>query len=212
MKKLVIFMSLVVVAMIRLFAIEPKNAADGKPQSTETQSSAPRSVIGSFSSRKVTSDYAQVKKANDEMAAQVQAAQNELASMYADYVEAEKKLEELVGKSNNPVLNEEAKKKIEAEIQAQRAKCEQKKVAINAHQAEAQDRLMQSKINKESQITYAVQKVIEILAEEGGYDVVFDADNPAIPYIRKDNDMTEKVVEKLNAMEQKPATGQKPAS
>ncbi|MDR1366929.1 MAG: OmpH family outer membrane protein [Puniceicoccales bacterium] len=193
------FMSLVVVAMARLPAVDLKNAVDVK-----TQSDVAKSGIKSVSSRQITDDYDQVKKTNEELAAVLKAVQSELTSMLVDYKETEKILEKTIEKISNPVLNEDGKKKLEADAQVLKVQLEQKGMALNDYKINSQNRILEMKQEKEAKIVDTIKRTIETVAEVEGYAVVVDADNPAILFCKKSCDITDKVLEKLNAAKPKP--------
>jgi Skp family chaperone for outer membrane proteins len=217
MKKLVMSMSLMVAVGARLQAADSKNVVDTKAKTTAP---APQQkidvslqkLIGFISSQKLIGDYWKVKELNEKLTADVNAAQKELLSMASELGKAAKEQQELNEKSNNPALNEEAKKKLKAEAESKFLALKQKENAINDFKTNSERRIMEMKQTEGDKITDIIKKTIEAVARAEEYTLIVDKDNPAILFSDGSSEITDKVLEKLNATQPKPAVAINPGT
>jgi Skp family chaperone for outer membrane proteins len=190
-------------------AADSKNVVDTKAKAIVP---VPRPKIGFVSSQKLISDYWKVKELNEKLTIHINAAQKELLSMASDFEKVAKEHQELNEKSNNPALNEEAKKKLKAEAEGKLIALKQKENAIGDFKTNSERRIMEMKQAERDKITDIIKKTIETVARAEEYTAILDKANPAILFADESSEITDKVLEKLNVTQPKPVAETNPAA
>ncbi len=100
------------------------------------------------------------------------------------------------------LLSEAKKAEIQQEFQTRMQE-------LQEFRQSAQDELMKKEMELHSPIYEKINATLKVLAEAEGYDFVFDAGSAsgAVVYAAEKHDLTEKLIQKLQAAAPKPASG-----
>lgn len=193
MKKYIVFGGLLVSSMYALAVSSSQAEKEMKKDFCK------KSVIATISSQKIVGDYNRVKEFNKNLEANVNSAQQELVTMMEAYEKAVKEYQELLEKSENPVLKEEAKSQLKKEAEEKLEVLRQKEQAMMDFRGNSEKRINQQRLDESMAINNNIRNVIAVLSKEKGVNVVLDSDNPGVFYADTDLDITTEVLTKLNA-------------
>jgi outer membrane protein len=145
--------------------------------------------IAHVDSKMVFDKYADTKKAQKEYDKQVQKWEQDAANKQKALMELKDKLEK-----QSLMLSEEKKKEMEADFLKKKSEYEQ-----FVQQIYGKDGALFAKNEEFSgPIITKIKKTIQDVANQEGYDMVFDRAAGAVVFWKKDNDLTQKVVDVLN--------------
>ncbi|MEO6095083.1 MAG: OmpH family outer membrane protein [Fibrobacteria bacterium] len=170
MKKMVLALGLLLAGMAH-----PTHAADLK--------------IAHVDSKLVFDKYADTKKAQKEYDKQVQKWEQDAATKQKSLMELKDKLEK-----QSLMLSEEKKKEMEADFLKKKSEYEQFVQQIYGKDGA----LFQKNEEFSGPIITKIKKTIQDVANQEGYDMVFDRAAGAVVFWKKDNDLTQKVIDVLN--------------
>jgi Skp family chaperone for outer membrane proteins len=199
------------VALLCVIGVSYLSALDsGKTASDLGKAKAAPSVpllskdIAIVRTSKIQSEYYRVKEVNDILEKNIDAVKKELASMVSDFDKTRKEYQELVDKSENPALTEEAKKKLKAEAEDKLIALKQKENAIRDFQTNSEKRISKMASDEGAKIVTTIRQKIETIAKALGIPCVLDSDAPGILYAADGLDITDRIIEALNADQPKP--------
>jgi outer membrane protein len=145
--------------------------------------------IAHVDSKLVFDKYADTKKAQKEYDKQVQKWEQDAATKQKELMELKDKLEK-----QSLMLSEEKKKEMEADFLKRKSEYEQFVQKIYGKDGE----LFQKNEEFSGPIIQKIKKTIQDVANQEGYDLVFDRAAGAVVFWKKDNDLTQKVIDVLN--------------
>ncbi len=133
--------------------------------------------------------YADTKKAQKQYDSQVQKWEQDAANKQKDLMEMKDKLDK-----QSLMLSEEKKKEMEADFLKKKSEYEQFVQKVYGKDGE----LFQKNEEFSGPIIAKIKKTIQDVANQEGYDLVIDRAAGAVVFWKKDNDLTQKVIEVLN--------------
>ncbi len=140
-----------------------------------------------INSQAILGNLPEVKQAN----ANIETFRNQLISLGQKKLEAlQKKYQELDQKQKKGLLSPK-----QLEVEAQKLKVEEEK--LNKFDQESQQRIMEKSEELLKPIRDKVQKAIDEVAKENGYEFIFDASMGFILYADEKTDISDKVKAKL---------------
>ncbi len=145
--------------------------------------------IAHVDSKMVFDKYADTKKAQKEYDKQVQKWEQDAATKQKDLMDMKDKLEK-----QSLMLSEEKKKEMEADFLKRKSEYEQFVQKIYGKDGE----LFQKNEEFSGPIIQKIKKTIQDVANQEGYDLVIDRAAGAVVFWKKDNDLTQKVIDVLN--------------
>ena len=141
--------------------------------------------------------YGKAIEAQDKFDEAAQNAQNEINEMIQAGMALGEAYKDLMAKSNNPVLTEEAKKKFQDEAAGKAREIEQKQMEISQYQQQASQTLAQRRQSVMNLHMNDMKEVCAKIAKEKGADMVINS--MALMYSTEDMDITEEATKQLNA-------------
>jgi outer membrane protein len=145
--------------------------------------------IAHVDSKMVFEKYGETKKAQKEYDKQVANWEQEAAGKQKSLMEMKERLEK-----QSLMLSDEKKKELEADFLKKKSEYEQFVQKIYGKEGE----LFQKNQSFSDPIIQKIKKTIQDVANQEGYDLVLDRAAGAVVYWKKDNDLTQKVVDILN--------------
>jgi len=145
--------------------------------------------IAHVDSKMIFDKYADTKKAQKEYDKQVQKWEQEAATKQKTLMELKEKLEK-----QSLMLSEEKKKEMEADFLKKKSEYEQFVQQIYGKDGA----LFQKNEEFSGPIITKIKKTIQDVANQEGYDMVFDRAAGAVVFWKKDNDLSQKVIDMLN--------------
>ena len=145
--------------------------------------------IAHVDSKLVFEKYADTKKAQKEYDKQVAKWEQDAATKQKQLMEMKDRLEK-----QSLMLSEEKKKELEADFGKKKSEYEQFVQKIYGKDGE----LFQKNEEFSGPIITKIKKTIQDVANQEGYDMVIDRAAGAVVFWKKDNDLTQKVVDVLN--------------
>jgi outer membrane protein len=152
--------------------------------------------IAHVDSKMIFEKYAETTKAQRDYDRQVQKWEQDAQTKQKELLELKERIEK-----QSLMLSEEKKKELEATFMKKKADYEQfvqqiygKEGALYQKNQEISDPIIQK-----------IKKTIQDVANQEGYDMVFDRAAGAVVYWKKDNDLTQRVLEILNKENATPA-------
>jgi outer membrane protein len=145
--------------------------------------------IAHVDSKMVFDKYAETKKAQKEYDKQVQKWEQDAASKQKSLMELKDKLDK-----QSLMLSEEKKKEMEADFLKKKSEYEQFVQQVYGKDGS----LFQKNEEFSGPIIQKIKKTIQDVAGQEGYDMVLDRAAGAVVFWKKDNDLTQKVVDALN--------------
>lgn len=145
--------------------------------------------IAHVDSKIVFDKYSDTKKAQKEYDKQVQKWEQDAASKQKELMEMKDKLEK-----QSLMLSEEKKKAMEADFLKKKSEYEQFVQTIYGKDGE----LFHKNEEFSGPIIQKIKKTIQDVANQEGYDLVLDRAAGAVVFWKKDNDLTQKVIDVLN--------------
>jgi outer membrane protein len=145
--------------------------------------------IAHVDSKLVFEKYADTKKAQKEYDKQVQKWEQDAANKQKELMDLKDKLEK-----QSLMLSEEKKKEMEADFLKRKSEYEQFVQKIYGKDGE----LFQKNEEFSGPIIQKIKKTIQDVANQEGYDLVIDRAAGAVVFWKKDNDLTQKVIDVLN--------------
>ncbi len=145
--------------------------------------------IAHVDSKLVFDKYTDTKKAQKEYDKQVQKWEQEAATKQKELMELKDKLEK-----QSLMLSEEKKKEMEADFLKRKSDYEQFVQKIYGKDGE----LFQKNEEFSGPILLKIKKTIQDVANQEGYDLVLDRASGTVVFWKKDNDLTQKVIDALN--------------
>ncbi len=140
-----------------------------------------------INSQAILGNLPEVKQAN----ANIETFRNQLISLGQKKLEAlQKKYQDLDQKQKKGLLSPK-----QIEVEAQKLKVDEEK--LNKFDQESQQRIMEKSEELLKPIRDKVQKAIDAVATENGYEFIFDASMGFILYADKNTDISDKVKAKL---------------
>ncbi|MDR1435158.1 MAG: OmpH family outer membrane protein [Puniceicoccales bacterium] len=206
MKKLVIFMGALGSGLMCLLAFDSTAKKDNSVAETAKFSQE----IGIVHSLKITGEYYRIRKLNETLSSEFNAAQKELLSMANEFQKMGGEYEKLLEESQNPALTEEAKKKRKVQADEKLEILRQKELAIRDFKTNSENRITKTKMDEGSKISTMIKQKMKDVAKEKGISLLFDADNPVLFYAADSLDVTDSVIAVLNADQPKSEIQSKP--
>jgi outer membrane protein len=145
--------------------------------------------IAHVDSKMIFDKYAETKKAQKEYDKQVQKWEQDAAAKQKALMELKDKLDK-----QSLMLSEEKKKEMEADFLKKKSEYEQFVQQIYGKDGT----LFQKNEEFSGPIIQKIKKTIQDVANQEGYDMVLDRAAGAVVFWKKDNDLTQKVVDALN--------------
>lgn len=145
--------------------------------------------IAHVDSKLIFEGYAETKKAQSEYDKKVAKWEQEAADMQKDLVEMQERLEK-----QSLMLSEEKKKELEADFLKKKAEYQQFVSKIYGKDG----RLFNENEKHSGPIIQKIKKTIQDVANQEGYDMVIDRAAGAVVFWKKDNDLTDRVLDFLN--------------
>ncbi len=145
--------------------------------------------IAHVGSKMIFDKYAETKKAQKEYDKQVQKWEQDAATKQKTLMELKDKLDK-----QSLMLSEEKKKEMEADFLKKKSEYEQFVQQIYGKDGT----LFQKNEEFSGPIIQKIKKTIQDVANQEGYDMVLDRAAGAVVFWKKDNDLTQKVVDVLN--------------
>ncbi len=140
-------------------------------------------------SKLIFEQYKDTKKAQGEYDKQVAKWEQDAAQKQKDLMEMKERLEK-----QSLMLSDEKKKALEADFLKKKSEYEQFVQKVYGRGGE----LFEKNEQFSGPIIEKIKKTIQDVANQEGYDMVFDRAAGAVVYWKKDNDLTQKVVDFLN--------------
>ncbi|MBS1262459.1 MAG: Chaperone protein Skp [Calditrichaeota bacterium] len=141
--------------------------------------------VGIIISDRILNEYPEAQDAQKILEEEIAEWQRQAKEMEEELTELDKELAE-----GNMFYSEEKK----AQVQA---KFDRKMLEYREFQANIERRAMQRNQELFAPINEKIQKVIDEIAQEDGYDIIFDAVGTAIAYADPELDITDLVLEEL---------------
>lgn len=145
--------------------------------------------IAHVDSKMIFDKYADTKKAQKEYDKQVQKWEQDAASKQKALMELKDKLDK-----QSLMLSEEKKKEMEADFLKKKSEYEQFVQQIYGKDGT----LFQKNEEFSGPIIQKIKKTIQDVANQEGYDMVLDRAAGAVVFWKKDNDLSQKVIDVLN--------------
>lgn len=145
--------------------------------------------IAHVDSKMIFDKYQDTKKAQKEYDKQVQKWEQDAATKQKALMELKDKLDK-----QSLMLSEEKKKEMEADFLKKKSEYEQFVQQIYGKDGT----LFQKNEEFSGPIIQKIKKTIQDVANQEGYDMVFDRAAGAVVFWKKDNDLTQKVIDVLN--------------
>ena len=145
--------------------------------------------IAHVDSKLVFDKYADTKKAQKEYDKQVQKWEQDAATKQKSLMELKDKLEK-----QSLMLSDEKKKEMEADFLKKKSEYEQFVQKVYGKDGE----LFAKNEEFSGPIITKIKKTIQDVANQEGYDLVLDRAAGAVVFWKKDNDLTQKVIDVLN--------------
>ncbi len=145
--------------------------------------------IAHVDSKIVFEKYTETKKAQKEYDKQVAKWEQDAAAKQKKLMEMKDRLEK-----QSLMLSEEKKKELEAEFLKEKGEYEQFVQKIYGREGD----LFQKNEEFSGPIIAKIKKTVQDIASQEGYDMVFDRAAGAVIFWKKDNDLTQKVIDALN--------------
>ena len=145
--------------------------------------------IAHVDSKMIFDKYAETTKAQKEYDKQVAKWEQDASAKQKELMEMKDKLEK-----QSLLLSDEKKKELEADFLKKKSEYEQFVQKIYGKEGE----LFQKNQEISDPIIQKIKKTIQDVANQEGYDMVFDRAAGAVVYWKKDNDLTQKVLDLLN--------------
>jgi outer membrane protein len=145
--------------------------------------------IAHVDSKMIFDKYSETTKAQKEYDRQVAKWEQDAAAKQKELMEMKEKLDK-----QSLLLSEEKKKALEADFLKKKSEYEQFVQKIYGKDGE----LFQKNQEISDPIIQKIKKTIQDVANQEGYDMVFDRSAGAVVYWKKDNDLTQKVLDILN--------------
>ena len=145
--------------------------------------------IAHVDSKMIFDKYADTKKAQKEYDKQVQKWEQDAATKQKTLMELKDKLEK-----QSLMLSEEKKKEMEADFLKKKSEYEQFVQQIYGKDGT----LFQKNEEFSGPIITKIKKTIQDVANQEGYDMVIDRAAGAVVFWKKDNDLSQKVIDVLN--------------
>jgi outer membrane protein len=140
-------------------------------------------------SKLIFDKYTETKKAQKEYDKQVAKWEQDAAAKQKDLLEMKERLEK-----QSLMLSEEKKKEMEAQFLKKKSEYEQFVQKIYGKEGE----LFHKNQEISDPIIQKIKKTIQDVANQEGYDMVIDRAGGAVVYWKKENDLTQKVIDLLN--------------
>ena len=145
--------------------------------------------IAHVDSKMIFDKYADTKKAQKEYDKQVQKWEQDAASKQKSLMELKDKLDK-----QSLMLSDEKKKEMEADFLKKKSEYEQFVQQIYGKDGT----LFQKNEEFSGPIITKIKKTIQDVANQEGYDMVIDRAAGAVVFWKKDNDLSQKVIDVLN--------------
>ncbi len=145
--------------------------------------------IAHVDSKMIFDKYVDTKKAQKEYDKQVQKWEQDAATKQKSLMELKDKLDK-----QSLMLSDEKKKEMEADFLKKKSEYEQFVQQIYGKDGT----LFQKNEEFSGPIITKIKKTIQDVANQEGYDMVFDRAAGAVVFWKKDNDLTQKVIDVLN--------------
>src|SRR6185295_18650423 len=145
--------------------------------------------IAHVDSKLIFEKYADTKKAQKEYDKQVQKWEQDAASKQKALMEMKERLDK-----QSLMLSEEKKKELEADFLKKKSEYEQFVQKVYGKDGE----LFAKNEEFSGPIITKIKKTIQDVANQEGYDLVLDRAAGAVVFWKKDNDLTQKVIDVLN--------------
>lgn len=145
--------------------------------------------IAHVDSKMIFDKYSETTKAQKEYDKQVAKWEQDAAAKQKELMDMKDKLEK-----QSLLLSDEKKKELEADFLKKKSEYEQFVQRIYGKEGE----LFQKNQQISDPIIQKIKKTIQDVANQEGYDMVFDRAAGAVVFWKKDNDLTQKVLDLLN--------------
>ncbi|MDR0590477.1 MAG: OmpH family outer membrane protein [Puniceicoccales bacterium] len=155
--------------------------------------------VAVVSTAKLGAEYYKAKEANANCASAIGGVQKELASMADECQKMFKEYNDLLEKSKNPALTEEAKKKAREAADSLKEALAIKECAAEDFKAASQTRIVKMIGDSKTEIMQGIKQKVSEIARARGIALVFDGDVPFIFFAEGAIDITGDVLTALNA-------------
>ncbi|OHE74460.1 MAG: hypothetical protein A2007_00885 [Verrucomicrobia bacterium GWC2_42_7] len=154
--------------------------------------------IATVDMAEVYQNYTKSKDSQESFNSLVENAQKELRAMMDEGKKMVDALQELSTKLNNPALTEEAKKKLQTEIEAKQEEIRKKEADLNQFQQDTDRNLEQKRQLLFGQNLEALQVVINEIAKKKGYTLVLNERGPYVLFTDPSFSITSLVLQAAN--------------
>ncbi len=190
-----------------LTSIEATYSAQKPPVNSTNTSSAKSTTKGTPASAKfltmdlseVYSKYGKAVEAQEKFDQAEENARKEINDMIQEGIKLGDSYKELVAKTNNPALTDDAKKKFMQEAEEKVKAIEEQQIKISNYQQQASQTLMQRKQSVTNLHLSDMKEVCAKIAKEKGANLVLNTTGIAVMYHDASTDTTGEVIEMLNA-------------
>jgi Skp family chaperone for outer membrane proteins len=184
-------------------ALDPKGGGQVKKEDAVSAASlipkavSPANIAIVFTSK--LSEYYKAKEANESCAKAIDGVQKELLSMGTEYEKLLKEYMDLLEKSKNPALTEEAKKKAKEEAEKLGETLKIKEIAMRDFKAGSEGRIVKLVSDTKAEIIQTIKQKVSEVAKAKGTTLVLEGDGPFVWFTEGAFDITEDVLTALNA-------------
>ncbi|MFC2150018.1 OmpH family outer membrane protein [Calditrichota bacterium] len=155
--------------------------------------SAQETRIGVVNSDIIMANYPEFRRAEEQLAKDVEGWRVERAAWEAGMMEMQDDIRKKEERLGGP-LSEQGKMKLRTEIDSLSFVFNQE---LQMKNMQEQERFNQRRAEVVSQVLAGVNEVIEELGEVEGYDLIIDSANGSIVYAREPDDLTDQLLRKL---------------
>jgi outer membrane protein len=157
---------------------------------------APQLKIGVVNSEQLYASYPEFKKAEAQLQKETEGWQSDRENWAAQMEKRQAGIadKESQLKAGETTFSEKKKKQLLSDIDSLKADLSQR---YNQQMTFEQDRLQKRKAELLGSVLQVVNKAIEAVGEQDGYDFIIDASNGTVVYARNPEDLTDKILRHL---------------
>jgi Skp family chaperone for outer membrane proteins len=207
MRKLVVFLCVVGVRVAY-----PSAPDSGKAKAPLVSVSSAPWKIAVVHLGRIKDGYSAVNALNENLKQNIEAAQKELLLQASDFEKTEKEYRELADKAANPALTAEARKELKEKADAALLALQYKGSTVQNLKTIFEDRVSKMGSEGSLKILKTIRQKTEEVAKEQGFSIALDADSPVVFCAVGCPDITDPVIEALNADWSKSAAPAAPAA
>lgn len=143
--------------------------------------------------------YWKAAEAEAKFQSSIENAQQEIQTMIEEGMAMTEKLQELQAEAGSPALSETRKQEITGELQAQIQQIQQKEAEVNQFRQKTDRQLQQRRQAITELHLNEIQEIVSEIAETKNADLVLNTQGLAVVFAKETMDITDEVLEKLNA-------------